>query len=244
MKKRNFLSMLLALSLVGVIMVGASLAYLTDRTEDVVNTFTVGNVKISLTEPHWEPEKGQDLEPGAVVPKDPIVTNTGKNNAYVMVEVDGMAEMIASGFSATVNKTVWQKVDQSGVADAAWDGSLQDGFYVYTEKALVPKEVTSQALFDNVVFAEDADSFFQEFVINEIAVDEKDESKGTYFTIDGVDGTFATKAEAEAKVAELEGKRTYQFDLVLRAYAIQEKGFEIKNGNVFEWVSEIFTAIP
>lgn len=240
MKKRNLFSMLIALSLVGVIMVGASLAYLTDVTDKKVNTFTVGNVKIDLDEPHWDPEKGENLEPGAVIPKDPIVTNTGKNDTYVMVEVDGMAEMQAAGFSAEVNKDAWVKVDGKGVADSAWTGALEDGYYVYKTSFLKPTEVTNPALFDEVKFAEDSD-YYKEFTIHEIANDPDDKSKGTHFTVDGVDNEiFATYKEAEAKVTELEGQRTYQFDLVLKAYGIQTKGFDMENGGVYAWVAEFF----
>lgn len=56
-----------------------SLAYLTD-TDSEVNTFTMGGVDIDLTE---EFVQGAPLKPGQIIPKKPIITNTGKNDAWV-----------------------------------------------------------------------------------------------------------------------------------------------------------------
>ena len=68
---------LLSISLVLVMMmaaVGGTIAWLTDSTDEIKNTFTVGNVDIDLTETAnnssndgWEAE----LNPGSVYVKDP-----------------------------------------------------------------------------------------------------------------------------------------------------------------------------
>ena len=89
---------ILALALVAVIAVtaiaGASLAYFTD-TKTAENTFTMGNVKIVLDETDITNPEGDrvtrnayDVYPGAVVTKDPIVHNTGKNGAYIRATVN------------------------------------------------------------------------------------------------------------------------------------------------------------
>ena len=89
---------ILALALVAVIAVtaiaGASLAYFTD-TKTAENTFTMGNVKIVLdgtdiTNPEGDrvTRNAYDVYPGAVVTKDPIVHNTGKNGAYIRATVN------------------------------------------------------------------------------------------------------------------------------------------------------------
>ena len=232
MKKRSLFTMLAALCLVGVIMVGATLAYLTDKTDDVVNTFTVGNVDIDLTEPNWDPDDAKDLEPGAEVAKDPTVTNN-KNDAYVAVTVDGMTEMAAAGFSATVNEN-WVLVDADGVPVANWDGSLVDGIYAYTKSALTKGESTNP-LFDFVKF-EDNGTFSTTYVIDEVANDPADEAAGTHFEVNGK--SFDTEAEARAYVASLEEILTTTFDLVLKAYAIQTTGFDIVTNGAYTWVAE------
>lgn len=236
MKKKSLVSMLIALSLVAVIMIGATLAYLTDTTDDVVNTFTIGNVNIDLTEPSWNPEDAENLEPGAEVAKDPIVTNTGKNDGYVAITVTGMEDMAKAGFEATVNDG-WVLVDANGAPVAGWDGKLVDGIYAYTVGALAP-EAKSVSLFDKVIFTDNG-TYSSNYVINEVAVDENDESQGTYFVIEGVDGqTFATEAEARAYIASLQEELTFTFDLVLKAYAIQTTGFDIVTDGVYTWVAE------
>ena len=48
MKKAKLLTMLGAVALIGAIGVGSTLAYLSSTTDEVVNTFTVGEVKITL----------------------------------------------------------------------------------------------------------------------------------------------------------------------------------------------------
>ena len=93
MKKKSLaLSMCIALAAIAI--VGASLAYFTD-TKTATNTFTMGNVKIELDETDIKNPEGDrvtsnayDVYPGAVVTKDPIVHNTGKNGAYIRATVN------------------------------------------------------------------------------------------------------------------------------------------------------------
>lgn len=75
---------ILAIVLAFVLIVGATVAgtvaYLVDKTDTVTNTFTVGDVKIALTEtPNAKNDKGEDIWKGTVVPgvnlpKDPKVS--------------------------------------------------------------------------------------------------------------------------------------------------------------------------
>ena len=66
-----------------------SIAYLTDN-EAATNTFTVGKVQIDLTEPNYpgnDDDEPKDLVPNQEVAKDPMVTNTGVNDAIVFATV-------------------------------------------------------------------------------------------------------------------------------------------------------------
>ena len=56
-----------------------TLAFLTDRDSDA-NVFTMGNVEIDLTEDFVD---GSELIPGKVITKKPVITNTGKTEAWV-----------------------------------------------------------------------------------------------------------------------------------------------------------------
>lgn len=97
-----------------VFIVGGLIAFFTD-TDTKTNTFTVGDVEISLDEPSWVdtdadddgvPDDAEGLMPGDSVAKDPTITNTGANDAYVYAKVeipctsDATAEEI---FAYTIN---------------------------------------------------------------------------------------------------------------------------------------------
>lgn len=76
------LSMVLVLALAAV---GGTIAWLTDYTQTVTNTFTVGNIDIDLTETTGETYK---MIPGEEIDKNPVVTVLkGSEAAYVFVKV-------------------------------------------------------------------------------------------------------------------------------------------------------------
>ena len=92
--KKKITAIFLCVALVAIAVVGASLAYFTD-TKTATNTFTMGDVKIKLDETNVTEPTGDrvtsnayDVYPGAVVTKDPIVHNVGKNAAYIRATVN------------------------------------------------------------------------------------------------------------------------------------------------------------
>ena len=96
MKKKK--TILAALVLLLVVAVGGAIAYFTD-TDTKTNTFTIGNVDISLTEDGWDaladannndiPDVAEDMMPGESVIKDPTINNLStKNPAYVFAKVE------------------------------------------------------------------------------------------------------------------------------------------------------------
>lgn len=94
MTKKRFVAILLCVTLVALAAIGATFAYLTS-TATVNNTFTMGNVAIKLDETNVNDPTGArvtsneyNVYPGAVVTKDPIVHNTGKNAAYIRATVN------------------------------------------------------------------------------------------------------------------------------------------------------------
>ncbi len=94
MTKKRFVAILLCMTLVALAAIGATFAYLTD-TKSVNNTFTMGNVKITLDETNVNDPTGDrvtsnayNVYPGAVVTKDPIVHNVGGNAAYIRATVN------------------------------------------------------------------------------------------------------------------------------------------------------------
>ena len=83
---RNKKNAAIATAGAAVLLVGSSFAFFMDK-ESVTNPFTVGNVKITVTEEHFDKTTAKDITPNKVIPKDPVVTNTGVNDIYAFVSV-------------------------------------------------------------------------------------------------------------------------------------------------------------
>ena len=139
MKKKSILMAAIAVMLVAVLVVGGTLAYFTD-TKSATNTFTVGNVKIKLDESNVNDPNGDRVTsneytgmlPGIQYKKDPVVTNTGKNGAYVRAVVT-----IENGMNwlGLYNENVWTAPQAEAfmklICNKMGDGwSLEDYDYV------------------------------------------------------------------------------------------------------------------
>lgn len=75
--------------LVAALVVGGTLAYFTDKTETVKNTFTVGNVAIDLTETKWVAQADHTLVPNKFYDKNPTITvDANSQDAYVFLKLD------------------------------------------------------------------------------------------------------------------------------------------------------------
>ncbi len=83
--KKPLLSVL-GLTLVAVLTVAGTLAYLQDESEEIVNTFKANGVTVTLTETTGET---YDIIPGTTVKKDPTVTVDNTLDAFVFVEITG-----------------------------------------------------------------------------------------------------------------------------------------------------------
>ena len=79
-KKKTIVKILCIIIAIVILITGGIFAYLTS-TDHKTNIFTVGSIKISLTEPNWNPSNAQDFLPGDTISKDPKINNIGKNSA-------------------------------------------------------------------------------------------------------------------------------------------------------------------
>lgn len=120
MKNKKLFATAVAAALVATVGIGSTLAYLQDETGEKTNTFTIGNVKIDLDEPEWNPDNGKDMIPGATVDKNPIVTNVGQTEAFIGVRVDGMLEVVKNGFLVKSD-------EYTGTLDALYDVDATTG---------------------------------------------------------------------------------------------------------------------
>ena len=112
MKKKILAATLAAVLLVGV-GVGGTLAWLTATSETVTNTFTVGDINITLAE---TTEKNFKIVPGGEADKDPTVTvKSGSEKCYVYVSIEN--SVVLNGVAVAVpniDTSKWEAVGTSG----------------------------------------------------------------------------------------------------------------------------------
>ena len=179
-KKRNaIVALMLAIALT----ITGALAFLTAK-DSATNKFTVGNVKITLTEPKWDAANPsgtlENIVAGQVIEKDPTINNVGKNPAYVymLIEIPKVYQTNIVSKDANGNETIetvmhhplfsfkansgWSLVDSKVGTDVdAYD------YYLYGHDApLAPTE--SSTLFNEVTFANITSDFVNAITGNNI----------------------------------------------------------------------------
>ena len=107
----KILIVLLAMVLVIGCAVGGTVAWLTQETDSIVNTFTYGNINITLTEttPEKEPVK---IIPGIDIEKDPKVTVEANSEAcWLFVKVEEVNWPIFTETDNTTKKVSYAVID-------------------------------------------------------------------------------------------------------------------------------------
>lgn len=129
MKKKSLIMMLVSMSLVAVIGVGATLAYLSDSTKALENTFVVGSdINIDLAETALDGTtviiadaattaplgvQYKDLQPGDTIAKDPyVIVKKDSTDCYVFVSVKGLDNL--------------ESIDTDGISGLPSDFSIVD----------------------------------------------------------------------------------------------------------------------
>lgn len=140
---KKILSATLAGALAVTAVVGGSLAYFTD-TDAKDNTFTVGNVDITLTEPHWNGDDAQNVYAGQKLDKDPIVTNDGANPCFVRIKVTGLDSL------GEDNMITYLTDGHEGLGEGWVD--MGNGYFYYD--SVLDADATTDALFDQIKIPE------------------------------------------------------------------------------------------
>ena len=219
MKMRKILAMVMALALTAALAVGGTLAYLTSK-DTVVNTFTVGNVNITMDEAPVDTmgtviagdrrdTNDYHLLPGHKYSKDPIVHVTaGSEDSYLFVKLENdlvniIAHKDANNTTNPVTPAVLTIEEQ--MAAKGWmavDSTNKPGVYCYCGAGTTPVKVNAK---DNI-------PVFEYFQIS----DDADVS------------TYATQKDSDGKIIAN--------SIDITAYAVQADGFENKTA------AEIWTA--
>ena len=173
MKKNKLVATLSAVALLGVIGVGSTFAYLTDKTETINNTFTVGNVNFDdefgsgLRESAVSDESGsyvdadgenkwtvisneyENLYAGEVVYKDPtVIMGATSEDAWVFAKVT---------FDDTQYDIVWADgwTDVTAAYIAADAERANDKGYVVLAKDIIIKAGEHSTIFTEVTVDKD-----------------------------------------------------------------------------------------
>lgn len=112
--KKKLTAIALVVALLAVAVIGGTLAYFTD-TDSAKNTFTVGNVKIDLIEQEKAEQGLVDFEQdkllvpgksndGNAVSKIVTVKNTGRNDAWVWVDLKIPAYLVSNEYPTNESK--------------------------------------------------------------------------------------------------------------------------------------------
>ena len=140
---RRMLFTLALVLVVAVASVGGTIAWLTDKTDPVTNTFTVGDINITLTET-FNTDTNNDgtndawqakLIPGTTYDKDPVVTvKAHSEKCYLFVKFEeinnpsnyleyssNLKESEWTQLDQDTNKNVWYKVVESSTNDQSWN---------------------------------------------------------------------------------------------------------------------------
>ena len=159
-------------ALAGITIIGSSVAYFTS-TDTKDNLFTVGSVRTILHEDRWDdladtdhngiPDMAEDIIPNKTIPKDPTIENTGKNPAWVYLEVrvpivniitaqeDGSRNPKADTelFLFTPDLDHWRQL--SKIVEEDTDGR-KTAVYVFGYESVLDPGQTTAELFSSVTF--------------------------------------------------------------------------------------------
>lgn len=199
--KKTQLLTLAALLTAGAIGTTTTMAYLTDN-ESHTNTFTVGNVTTDLEEPHWDttdenddgtPDAAENIVALQEVSKDPVMHNTGDNDAVVFLKVtvpvktvktaalDGTLEEEkaqeifylkdeADAVTALVNHFDENWIELSDKEDGT-DYSTDTRTYVFGYKTKLAAKSKTEPLFDKVQLKNVVEGSLESDVANDILVE-------------------------------------------------------------------------
>jgi len=145
--KKKTIALLLACMMVLGVAIGGTMAWLTDKTDNVVNTFTIGDINIEIDETgatknnDGDLAKGYDFVPGDTLSKDPYVkVMEDSEDCYLFIHVEeeynlNVPYTKADGSSAT------EKLMTYSIDDSVWTPVNGQAGYWYCKVTNVPEEI-------------------------------------------------------------------------------------------------------
>lgn len=158
MEKKKIAGMAVALSLAAIVGTGATLAYMSDQTETLTNTFTFTdkNIGIKLDEAKIDKNNQavatdervqagsiqayQNIEPNMLMDKDPTVTvaaNSIRCNVFVSVKNENAEDILKI---VDLDSNSWKKVDPATYELQAADSTTAYYLYVGAKATGTPEQ--------------------------------------------------------------------------------------------------------
>ena len=140
--KKTLLTILCTVLVCSCVM-GVTLAYLVDKTDPLINTFTIGNIQIELDEADTLDLK---MMPGKIIAKDPTVTvKAGSEACYLFVKIDESANL-GTYIEYSVDTSKWTKLQDGVYYIRIADTTASDTPYaVLAGNAVTVKTAVTQA---------------------------------------------------------------------------------------------------
>lgn len=154
--KKSVAILLAVVLLVGVV-IGGTLAWFTDKTQKVENTFTVGNIDIELDEDDntkdddTRTEVGNDYKmiPGWTITKDPVATVVaGSEDCYLFVKLDKSANF--DDFMTYEMADGWTKLADGVYYREVTAGAADQEFHVIKNDTITVKDTVTKAMMDTL----------------------------------------------------------------------------------------------
>lgn len=151
--KKKILVSAVAAALVLCCAIGGTLAWLTAQTNPVINTFTVGNVDLTLTETTGPTYK---MVPGCTIKKDPTVTVTkDSEDCWLFVKVEKSTNF--DTFMTYAMADGWEQLKNAegqDVADVFYrevkTGEANQEFAVLKDNQVAVKDSVDKSLMDGL----------------------------------------------------------------------------------------------
>lgn len=147
-RRKKFAVIIAVVALVSLTAVGVTYAYLTSKSQQIVNTFTVGDVQITLAESEFNAADEHILVPGKTIDKNPTVTVLADSeNCYVAFKV-----IVPKALDPLVTLN-WDTDDWSQIAKTTDPDNSNNYAYYYNYKYEVEKDSDNtvlESIFTNV----------------------------------------------------------------------------------------------
>lgn len=165
MKNKKLLGLLLTVGLIAAVGVGSTLAYFTSK-DSKQNTFTLGNVGITLNEETDEQGNVENLTdgikfvnvlPGQTISKKPVVTvKSSSQPCYIRIKLELSSVPVESNASV-ITPANMKKLEQGLKLGTNWTYNSKDHYYYYglALNANVEDEKATTSLFDQVIIPSD-----------------------------------------------------------------------------------------